>query len=305
MSPVSAATALALVALIGVVLSGCTALGALNATVGSHAYTQVIHAAYGPDPRQKLDIYLPRNLKPPADVVVFFYGGRWRSGDRHDYRFVAEALTSEGFIAVIPDYRLYPEVSWRGFVNDGAAAYHWVETHIARHHGNPARIFLMGHSAGAHIAAMVTLDEALRTRVGSRIPPCGMIGLAGPYDFLPFVDADVKQVFSSARRPLETQPVHYVAPGDPPLLLLLGADDTTVDPRNSDALAAAARAAGNTAQVIRYPGIGHVGIVLSLAQHFRFLAPTLRDTARFIRNTHCVGGAPGPGTAATQPALLP
>lgn len=291
-----------LTALIGVVLSGCSALGVLNATVGSHSYTQVIHAAYGPGPRQKVDVYLPRHLSAPADVVVFFYGGRWRSGDRRDYRFVAEALTSQGFIAVIPDYRLYPEVPWQGFLSDGASAYHWVETHIARYHGNPDRIFLMGHSAGAHIAAMVTLDAALRERAGSHRPPCGMIGLAGPYDFLPFTDADVKEVFESARRPVETQPIHYVAANDPPLLLLFGADDTTVNPHNSYALAAAAHRAGNAAEVIRYPGIGHVGILLSLAQHFRFLAPTLHDSAVFIRQTRCATAPAESTTVRAGPA---
>ena len=176
---------------------GCSPLSMLSATVGSN-FHETANQAYGTDPRQTLDVYTPENSVKNADVVVFFYGGRWQFGSKEEYRFVADGLTEKGFIAVIPDYRLYPQVDWRDFISDTAAAYHWVETHIAAYGGNPQRIFIMGHSAGAHLAAMVALDPQLRQKAGSTHAPCGMIGVAGPYDFLPIDDADVQQVFKSA-----------------------------------------------------------------------------------------------------------
>src|SRR3712207_3414863 len=122
-------------------------------------------------------------------VVVFFYGGRWESGDRGDYLFAAQGLVSQGFVAVVPDYRLHPEVGFAGFMADGAAAVRWVRDNIAGFGGDPAQIFLMGHSAGAHIAALLALDERWLADQGlPRGTVRGAIGLAGPYDFLPLSD---------------------------------------------------------------------------------------------------------------------
>ena len=268
-------------------IGGCSPLTLLNASVGSSDYQRTSDQTYGPDPRQKLDLYLPSQPVKNADVVIFFYGGRWRTGDKDDYRFVAEGLAANGFITVIPNYRLYPQVDWRDFITDAASAYQWVETHIASHGGNPRRIFLMGHSAGAHIAAMVALNQTVRNQAGSHIAPCGMIGLAGPYDFLPFEDADVRQVFSSAIHPMETQPIFYADGTDPSLLLLTGDADTSVKPRNSYRLAAAMQQRGGKAQVIAYPGVAHIGILISLARSLKFIAPTLEDTSNFIHKTAC------------------
>lgn len=277
------------VALLGstLVLGGCAPLHVLNGTVGADGYERIVDQTYGADTRQKLDIYIPAKKPTNADVVIFFYGGRWQTGEKDDYRFVAAGLTANGFIAVIPDYRLYPKVDWREFIFDAAAAYRWVETHIAEQGGNPRRIFLMGHSAGAHIAAMVALDETVRARAGSRVQPCGMIGLAGAYDFLPFEDADVQRVFSSAKNPLETQPVFYADGADPRLLLLTGDADKSVKPRNTYRLAEAMRDRDGSAQTLTYEGVGHVGILVSLVPWLRFVAPTLQNATEFIRKTEC------------------
>lgn len=268
--------------------SGCSPLSALNSSVGSSTYHKSTTHAYGPYSRQQLDVYIPKQRAKNADVVIFFYGGRWRTGEKAEYRFVAEGLAAQGFITVVPDYRLYPQVDWPDFIADGTSVYKWVETHIASYGGNPQRIFLMGHSAGAHIAAMVTLDQSARQRVGSLIPPCGMIGLAGPYDFLPISDADVRQVFQSAKRALETQPIFYADRTDPALLLLTGSADKVVKPRNTQALAAAVRKQGGNAVAVSYPGVGHAGILISLARSLKAVAPTLQDTTNFIRKTTCV-----------------
>ncbi len=265
---------------------GCSPLSMLSATVGSN-YHETANQAYGKYPRQTLDVYTPENSVKNADVVVFFYGGRWQFGSKDEYRFVADALTEKGFIAVIPDYRLYPQVDWRDFISDTAAAYHWVETHIAAYGGNPQRIFIMGHSAGAHLAAMVALDPQLRQKAGSTHAPCGMIGVAGPYDFLPIDDADVQQVFKSASPLIETQPIFYTDHLGSPMLLLTGAADTTVKPGNTYRMAAAVTAHGGTAEVHSYPDVGHIDIMLALARPLSFLAPTLQDTTDFIHKTAC------------------
>lgn len=267
-------------------VSGCSPLSLLSETSGSN-YQQTVNQAYGKDPRQSLDVYVPAKPDENADVVMFIYGGRWQFGSKDEYRFVAAGLTEKGFITVIPDYRLYPQVDWRDFIADTAAAYRWAETHIAVFGGNPRRIFIMGHSAGAHIAAMVALDSKLRQQAGSEIAPCGLIGLAGPYDFLPIEDADVQQVFKSANRPIETQPIFYVDRNAPSMLLLTGAADITVKPGNSYRLAAAVQAHGGKAEVTSYPGVGHINIMLALARPLSFLAPTLQDTANFIHKTVC------------------
>ncbi len=269
-------------------LSACTPLHLLNAVVLSHPYHRVRNIAYGPHKREKLDIYIPKRLGAgPIKVVVFFYGGYWRYGSKHGYKFVGEALSSRGVIAVVPNYRLYPSVNWHGFVDDGALAYRWVERHIKRYGGDPKQVFVMGHSAGAYIAAMVALNHPLQKAMKLQRPPCGFIGLAGPYAFLPITNPKVRQVFASSRHLIDTQPIHYVTAGDPPTLLLFGREDHTVNPSNSLQLAAALKAHGDTVRVISYPEIGHISLLVSLASPFRFLAPTLRDSMAFIRSTAC------------------
>ena len=270
-----------------VLTGGCAPLPLLNSIITTEPYHRVADVAYGSAPRQKLDMYVPKKPSSQADVIVFWYGGYWRHGHKRDYQFVGEALAAKGMLVVIPNYRLYPQVAWRGFVDDGARAYQWVEQNVARYGGNPHRVFVMGHSAGAYIAAMVALDRGLPSVTSVESRPCGMIGLAGPYAFLPIKDPAVQRVFSAAHHLINTQPIHYVTPGDPPLLLMAGADDHTVNPRNSYRLARAVRAMGGQARVIRYPGIGHIRLLLSLAAPLRFLAPALRDTVAFVHETAC------------------
>jgi acetyl esterase/lipase len=236
--------------------------------------------AYGAGPRRVLDVYAPR--KGPAGahpVVVFFYGGSWNSGDRGAYRFVGRALAARGFVTIIPDYRLVPEVTYPGFVEDGAAAVRWARAHARDYGGDGERIILAGHSAGAYIAAMLAVDG--RWLGADREAVRGLVGLAGPYDFAPFDVPASKAAFGAWPRPDETQPVTHADAGAPPALLLTGSEDTTVRPRNSEALAKALREAGVEAEVKRYPGIGHIGILTAVARPFRGKAPVVADVADF------------------------
>ena len=142
------------------VLAGCSPLRLVNGLAPSRTYRATNGLAYGAHPRYRLDVYRPAEQAGPAPVVVFFYGGHWRSGERGDYLFVGEALASRGFLALIPDYRLHPEVRFPAFLEDGAKAVRWALSHAAEHGGDPGRLFLMGHSAGAYNAAMLALNPA-------------------------------------------------------------------------------------------------------------------------------------------------
>src|SRR5688500_1911214 len=120
---------------------------------------------YGEGERQALDIYAPRQVGGPLPVVFFTYGGSWMDGDRRNYDFAGRALAAQGFVVVIADYRLVPELEYPGFLEDCASAFAWVVDHIGQYGGDPRRIALMGHSAGAYNATMLALDPAyLRAR---------------------------------------------------------------------------------------------------------------------------------------------
>lgn len=259
-------------------LSGCSPLGLLNTVVSDTSYVLNANRAYGSHPRQMLDIYTPQNGRgEPAKTLIFFYGGRWQRGEKEDYRFVAEALTAQGFVVVVPDYRLYPDVQFPAFVEDAAAAVRWVQGNIDRYRGDPAQLYLVGHSSGAHIAALLHLDERYLGRGVLR----GTVGLAGPYDFLPF-DVDIAPIFAAVD-PRTTQPINFVEGNEPPLLLLSGTDDTTVNAGNTLRLAARVRELGGSAQVILYQDVSHAAIVGALASPLQDWAPTLRDITTFIK----------------------
>ncbi len=265
-------------------LAGCTrfeALNGLNAVTPGDGDTRQTgrDIFFGGDPRQALDVYAPE-AAGPHPVVVFFYGGSWASGRRQDYGFAARALASRGFVVVVPDYRLVPAHAFPDFVEDGAAAVRWAAANIGQHGGDPARIAVMGHSAGGHIALMLALD---RRWLGDASPIKAAVGLAGPYDFLPFEpNGAADRAFGHVRDLKTTQPISFAGPGRPPVLLLQGLDDDTVLPHNARNLAAALQAAGSVAETRLYDGLGHVGIVLALSKPFRGRAPVLEDATTFL-----------------------
>jgi acetyl esterase/lipase len=282
-------------------LAGCSGLGALNgvnALTPGDGDTDRVAAdlAFGADPRQRLDVYVPTGARN-APVVVFFYGGSWNSGRRQDYAFAARALAARGFVTVVPDYRLVPAVRYPAFVEDGATAIAWVQDNIARYGGDPARIGVGGHSAGGYIALLLAIDQRWLARAGAPGAIKAAVGLAGPYDFYPFEPGGAAEAaFGGATDPRSTQPIAHVRADAPPVLLLSGADDTTVRPRNATALAAALTAKGAAAEVKLYPGVGHIGIILAVSKPFRSKAPALADTADFlVRQMPPAARAQGPG----------
>ncbi len=267
---------------LGAALAGCSATGALNALVPRASYRSKPDVAYGPGPRNKADIYQP--LETPAagaPVVVFFYGGNWDAGQRADYRFVGEALAGAGAVVIIPDYRLYPEVTYPEFLKDNAAAMAWAFDHARELGGDPTRLYVMGHSAGAYNAAMMALDP--RWLGARREKLAGFIGIAGPYDFLPIENPDTQRAFNWPNTPRNSQPIEYVSAKAPRTLLIASNKDNLVNPiRNTVGLAHKLKAAGVDTTVKRYDNTSHTTIIASLATPLRFLAPVRDDVLGFI-----------------------
>lgn len=270
-------------------LAGCAPIDLLNATIPTSGLRMSRGVPYATgdlavNPRLRLDVYRP--AAPPAvpmPVIVFFYGGSWQEGRRQDYLFVAAELARRGWIAVVPDYRVYPETGYPGFLDDGAAAVAFVLRTTTSWGGDPRLVFVAGHSAGAYIAAMLALDPDYLAAVGvdrSRI--AGTIGISGPYDFRPIVRRDVRAVFGAAADRDDAQPISHVDGRNRPMLLLTGEADDIVEPRNTIALAARIRAAGGPVTVRTYPGVGHIGTVAGFAPLLRGEAPVLDDVAGFV-----------------------
>lgn len=265
-------------------LSACSPLTALNTLMPADAGSRLAarDVAYGDDPRQRLDVYVPESGAGNAPVMMFVYGGGWDNGSKADYAFAGLALASRGFVTVVPDYRLVPQVRFPDFVDDCAQALRWAQDHAGSLGGDPRRLHLSGHSAGAYNVMMLGLDGRFLRRAGVRAGSLRSVaGLAGPYDFLPFDDRRTRAAFESFPRPAETQPVTFARRTAPRILLATGDADTTVYPRNTEALARKLRVVGATVSVKVYPGVGHPGIVLALGRSFRGNAPVLDDIVRF------------------------
>ena len=284
-SPVRRAGLLAAAATL---LSGCSGAQVLDRLVPRSGYRLQPGIAYGPDPRQKLDVYRPpegaRTGGKPPPIVVFFYGGTWTMGERADYRFVGEALAAHGAIAVVPDYRLSPGVRYPEFVRDCAHAVRWAFDHAAEIGGDTGDIVLMGHSAGGYNAAMLALDARWLQEVG--LAPrqlSGWIGLAGPYDFLPIDNADTQVAFRWPDTPADSQPLAHASSAAPRTLLIAADTDSVVNPRrNTFAMAEKLQAAGVDVTLRHYGRIDHVTLVGSLAAPLRWLAPVHGDVLAFL-----------------------
>lgn len=266
-----------LIASVMSLLGGCSPAALLNATVPSSGYTRQSDIAYGPLPRQKLDFYRPQTPRPDGKSVIFFYGGSWDSGDKGDYLFVAQALASRGVATIVADYRLYPEVRFPTFLDDAAQATRWAADKVG-----PENLYVMGHSAGAHIALMLAVDTPYLARAGvDRTKMAGVIGLAGPYDFLPLKSAKLIEIFGGANRP-EIQAITFAQAPLIPALLLHGTVDNTVYPHNSENLATAWRRTGAQVELKLYEGVGHVDIVAAFSDLLHKRATTREDVLAYI-----------------------
>jgi acetyl esterase/lipase len=263
---------------------------------GDGAVLQVAGQPYGPGPRGKLNIWVPTGTKKSdrRPVIVWLYGGGWYSGERDDYGFAGRAFAKQGFVVVIPDYRIVPEGHWPDFLEDSAAAVAWTEKHIGDYGGDASRLALAGHSAGAYNAAMIALDPQWLQAAGSDASVIrGVAGLAGPYDFTPFEKGGRADVAMGDIRPVEkTQPIHFVRADAPPLWLGHGTADTVVRVRNSERLAAAMAKVGGSAQLRRYDGLSHNDLVMALTGPLSYKGPILAEATDFLRGATAKRVAP-------------
>ena len=273
-------------------LTACSAVDVLNATVPTGTYRRTADLAYGNHPRQKVDIYLPSQLLADkalaaggAPMVVFFYGGSWSFGDRADYRFVGEALAAQGIAVVVADYRLSPEVRYPVFVQDSAMATRWAFDNAQKYGADPARIFVMGHSAGAYNAAMLALDKRWLGGVGlSPAKLAGWIGLAGPYDFLPIGDRRTQVAFEWPNTQADSQALFHASSASPPALLLAPEKDSLVNTQRSTVgMAQRLKSSGVQVESELYDTVSHVTIVATMASVFRGRAPVLERVTGFVK----------------------
>lgn len=261
-------------------------LETFNLFVGKDTGSRLIASdvSYGPDPRHRLDVYMPATGVGPWPVVIFIHGGSWSSGNKNPYEFVGRALAAQGFVAVLPNYRLHPEHPFPAFVEDAALVIDWATRHAGTYGGDQSRIFVTGHSAGAYNAAMAVLDKHYLATLGTDTSAIkGVALLAGPLDFLPLDSRISIDVFGKVPDLPSTQPVNFVRPDAPPFLLLHGTADGTCYPRNSIRLDERLRAASAQSTLKLYQGVSHVGIMLALAKPLRSGTPTLADLVAFFR----------------------
>ncbi len=274
-------------------LAGCSSVEVLNTLEPKGGVAITRDVAFMPGPRGRLDIYRPKTAAGRAPVVVFLYGGGWDSGSKGQYVFAGAALASRGFVAIVPDYRLFPEVRWPAFLQDSARAVAWAKAHAADYGGDPDDLFLMGHSAGAYNAVTLAVDRRWLAEAGMdpRRDVRGVVGLAGPYDFLPLHSDELRTIFGpEAQRP-DTQPINHVDGMAPPLFLATDAADKVVDPSNTTRMADRVRAAGGQVQTRAYQGLNHALLLGAVAAPLRFLAPVLDDSVAFLRAHQKTGAA--------------
>lgn len=286
------ATAGILMVILCILCTGCSTLDTVNALSSKAGSSSSRGIAYGTHPRHVLDLYRPEMPQDTAPVVLFFYGGSWLSGERSEYEFVARRLASLGYYVAIPDYRLFPEVTFPDFVHDGARAAAYVARNMDELVGGRRPLFVAGHSAGAHIAMLLAVDPHYLATAGiERDQLAGVIGLAGPYDFLPIESDSMKLIFPGPIAQRDSQPINFVDTASPPVLLAHGDRDQTVWLRNSLNMADRLRSFGNDITLKVYPGLDHRDVLKPFVSFLDDDAGILDDIEEFV-SKHSLGKKP-------------
>ena len=266
-------------------LAACSGLSMLNTIASDKGYVLSKDVIYDAQNSLALDVYKPDHANS-AGVVVFFYGDRWQSGIKEDYLFMGQALAALGFVTIIPNYRLYPQARFPAFLQDSARAVRWARDNASRYGGDPNKLVIMGHDAGAYNAAMLALNPEYLKAVGmSRSELKGVVGLAGPYNFLPITDPTLRVIFSPPEKFAQTQPVFWVDGQNPPMLLVSGRNDTVVPMSNTRDLAQRIKDGGGAVDTILYDDLSHGMIVASFGDSMFLKKVDVRhNVAKFIRS---------------------
>jgi acetyl esterase/lipase len=272
-------------------LTACSGAKVLESLAPSDSVTVTRDVVFDAERDLALDVYRPVDAQG-APLVVFFWGGSWQTGDRSTYAFLGRTLASRGFVVMIPDYRVYPEVRYPDFLYDSARSVVWARAHARDYGADPARLSLKGQSAGPYNVAMLVADDRYLEAVGGhRGWVTSWVGLAGPYDFLPLNDPELERIFEPAD-PLESsQPVNWVDGEVPPTLLVVSADDPVVDPRNTERMAERLEGAGVPVELLRVDNLRLAGVVVSLLSLFPFDDQILSTVSRFLGRVPPTGPA--------------
>lgn len=262
-------------------LAGCNTLSLFNTfTPKDEAVRVARDISFGDDPRQKLDIYAPKSGGKNLPVLVFFYGGGWNSGSKADYAWMGHSLAALGYLIIIPDYRLVPQVLYPAFLEDNTLAVKYIMAHAAAYGGDVHRLGVIGHSAGGYAAAMMALDPRY---LGEPSPLQICVGIAGPYDFYPFDVPASKDAFAQWPRPEETQPIYYSRKLETKFLLMQSRADTVVGVHNAVNLDARLKAAGTDVTLRLYDGLSHQDTAAVFSVPFRKKAPLRADAAAWLK----------------------
>lgn len=277
---------------IAIARNGPAVLDALDRlTGGTRGVARLAKLSTGDHPAQKVIVWGPEQRAPdaaPRPVLLFAHGGSWRSGDPEDYGFVARAFVPEGFIVALAGYRLVkddaPDGVYPAMIEDTAEAIAATRKVVARYGGDPDRIVVMGHSAGAYNVMMSALETRWLAGRGAHADALqGVVGLSGPYDFHPFTSDSTRAAFGPARDPEATQTFAHVRGDAPAILLIHGERDTLVRPRNSRELAARIEVAGGSATLRLYPEMEHNDPLISLAAPWRDRRDMVETIAAFAQ----------------------
>jgi len=218
-----------------------------------------------PDPnKHKLDVFRPINATN-APVFFFIHGGAWQMGDRTQHFPVGNRFAKDGFVTVLPSYRLAPKSPHPAQIEDCAAALAWTVREIGKYGGDTNRIFIGGHSAGAHLAALLALDDQqlARYELSTKLVK-GVIGLSGVYD-LNLIGESMSSVFGRDRAVRQAaSPITYAHSPAPPFLLTYCQYDYFSLPAQAKLFHAALQRAGVKSELLYLPGENHVAEVFSL-----------------------------------------
>ncbi|WP_045234239.1 alpha/beta hydrolase [Deinococcus pimensis] len=259
----------------------CSPVATLNTLARTNGLAVTQDVRYGPETRQVLDVYAPGNAKD-APVVMFVHGGSWTGGDKSDYRFVGESFARAGYVTVVMNYRLAPANRYPAYVQDAARAIRWTTDNVGAYGGDPHRLFVTGHSAGAFNAVEVVMNERWLREAGVPVGRIrGVVGIAGPYDY-DFRNFPSRNAFPENADPEDVMPSRHVRRDPPPTLLLVAARDQLVGPENATRMEAALRAAGGDVTREVLPNLDHYTIVGSLSRTLTFLGPTRARVLDFI-----------------------
>ena len=248
--------------------------------------------------KQRLNLFLPAGGGVEKPFVVFVHGGNWDEGDRNQkvggadvYNNIGRYLAARGIGTAVISYRLLPEVTWQQQVADVAAAVRWMNAHASDYGGASRCVFVMGHSAGAQLAARVALDPEVNT--AGRASICGVIGVSGAaydltdratYAINDDLDWYAERFAGRAGWQEAASPIRFVRKDSrlPPFLLLYAGSEGRALQRQSQLLHAALLAAGASSSLVVVPGESHSRIVLTLSRDDKTAGPAIVTFVRGV-----------------------